>query len=284
MIRWLKEHFVPHKGNYHRPQFLEWGTVKYAVAAVVLIELVLFLLPTAHFASFIDKLNLSAVLPGALSTLTNDARAANDAPILAENVLLDRAAALKAEDMAGKGYFAHTSPEGRTPWYWFNLVGYQYSYAGENLAVNFSDSADVTQAWMNSPTHKANIISRNYREIGTGVATGTYKGSPAVFVAQLFGTPRSLAAVSGASPVPAWEMFLVSPHQSVNLILLALLALTAIALIVVISMPRSRHPDLIIHGLFLAAFIVGVYVANDYLSHRNFETSFIALDPQGEVQ
>jgi hypothetical protein len=285
MITWLKHHFIPHHGNSHRPHFFELRNVAAVVTAVVMIELIFFLLPTLHFAGFIQTFNLSAVLPGALSTLTNEARTASGAGALAQNPLLDQAASLKAQDMASKGYFAHTSPEGRTPWYWFNVVGYQYSYAGENLAVNFADSADVTEAWLNSPTHKANIVSRNYKEIGTGVATGTYKGTEAVFVAQLFGTPRSLAAVHGASPLPAWEMFLVSPHRSVSLILLALLVLTLGALgINIFFGSKSRHPDLVIHGLFLALFIACVYFANDALSPKDFETSFIAIDAEGAVQ
>lgn len=278
MKAWLKHHFLPHEGNFHRPRFFEWHNVVAMLIALVMIELLFFVLPTLRFAAFIEHTNLATVLPGALSTLTNEARTVSGATILAENKLLDQAATLKAQDMATKGYFAHTSPEGKTPWYWFNLVGYQYAYAGENLAVNFSDSADVTAAWLNSPTHKANIISRNYREIGTGIATGTYKGGEAVFVAQLFGTPRSLAAISGAAPTPAWEMFLVSPHRSVGLILLALLAITILALILNISMGKGRHPDLIIHGLFLAFFVVCLFYANDMFAGRDFETSFIATE------
>jgi hypothetical protein len=284
MKNWLKHHFVPHEGNFHRPHFLEWHNVIALATAVVMIELVVFLLPTLNFPMFIDEFNLSAVLPGVLSTLTNDARLANGATTLAENKLLDQAATLKAQDMAGKSYFAHTSPEGKTPWYWFNLVGYEYLYAGENLAVNFSDSADVTAAWMNSPTHRANIVNRNYREIGTGIATGTYKGTQVVFVAQLFGAPRSLAAINGAAPLPAWEMFLVSPHRSVSLILVALLVITLGALILNIALGKKRHPDLIIHGILLAFFILCVYYANGMFTHKNFETSFIALDQPNLVR
>lgn len=97
---------------------------------------------------------------------------------------------MKAQDMATKGYFAHTSPEGKkTPWYWLKQVGYQYQYAGENLAINFTDSKDVTNAWMNSPTHKANIVKDKYTEVGTGIATGLYEGRETVFVAQVYANP-----------------------------------------------------------------------------------------------
>lgn len=105
------------------------------------------------------------------------------------NDLLSAAAQLKANDMAAKGYFAHVSPDGKTPWYWIDKVGYSYDYAGENLAVNFIDSADVSNAWMASPTHRANILNPVFKEVGTATAVGTYKGRNAIFVVQLFGTP-----------------------------------------------------------------------------------------------
>ncbi|MEI6553150.1 MAG: CAP domain-containing protein, partial [bacterium] len=76
------------------------------------------------------------------------------------------------------------------PWYWIDQTGYQYSSAGENLAVNFDYSKDVVQAWMNSPTHRANIVKAKYQEIGIGIAEGFYQGRPSVFVVQMFGTPK----------------------------------------------------------------------------------------------
>jgi uncharacterized protein YkwD len=102
---------------------------------------------------------------------------------------LQAAAQEKADDMVKNGYFAHTSPLGVTPWYWFGNVGYDFSYAGENLAVNFSDSQDVTNAWMNSPEHRANILNAHYTNIGMAIATGTFQGQSAIYVVELFGTP-----------------------------------------------------------------------------------------------
>jgi hypothetical protein len=108
---------------------------------------------------------------------------------------------MKAEDMAAKGYFAHESPEGLTPWYWFKEAGYQYAYAGENLAVHFTDSTAVVDAWLKSPAHRANVMNGNYTEIGIGTAKGTFEGVDTVFVVQLFGTP-ALAEVTPATPAP----------------------------------------------------------------------------------
>jgi len=143
------------------------------------------------------------VLPGVLTSLTNQERAQNNVPPLTENALLDQVAQDKANDMATLGYFAHTSPQGKTPWYWFDLVGYRYSAAGENLAVNYFESADVANAWMNSPEHRANIVKAGYTDIGIGVASGIYQGQNTVFVAQEFGTPLLFPPVEQTPAAPA---------------------------------------------------------------------------------
>ena len=121
--------------------------------------------------------------------LTNENREESHVGLLERSTVLDEAARQKAEHMAEGSYFAHNSPDGVTPWYWFDKVGYQYAYAGENLAVHFTDSGEVVKAWMDSPGHRANILSEDYREIGIGTAKGEYQGFPTVFVVQMFGTP-----------------------------------------------------------------------------------------------
>ena len=200
MKAWLKKHFIPHSGNDHRPHFLHRDNMRQMAGVVLLFELILFILPVLNFSGLINTLNLGAVLPGILSTLTNVEREKNNLSELVVSPVLTAAAQQKAEDMAAKSYFAHTSPEGLNPWYWFQKVGYGYSYAGENLAVNFIDSQDVTVAWMNSPTHKANIVGQYYKEVGTGMATGMYEGHETVFVAQLYGTPVVHAGVTSPTP------------------------------------------------------------------------------------
>ena len=193
VLKWFKKYFIPHEHNNHQPHFLRHESMLFLFLLIIMVE-VGFL---AQIFLVFDKTKfLAAVLPGVLTQLTNQEREAYDAPELKVNDLLTQAAELKALDMAEKGYFAHTSPEGRTPWYWLEQVGYKYSSAGENLAVNFYDSEDVDQAWMNSPTHKANIIKKEYTEIGIGVARGTYQGKSTIFVAQFFGKPYLSPVVS----------------------------------------------------------------------------------------
>jgi uncharacterized protein YkwD len=189
MISWFKKYFIPHEGNEHRPHVLRNYNVRIIVILVLFLETATFFVPTLNYVNMIGTGNMAAVLPAVLSILTNEERQTQNLPILTTNPLLTEAAELKASDMATKGYFAHTSPEGKTPWYWINQVGYDYHYAGENLAINFSDSKDVTEAWMNSPTHRENILKGKYTEIGTGVATGMYEGRETIFVAQVYASP-----------------------------------------------------------------------------------------------
>lgn len=162
----------------------------------------------------------ASVLPAALTELTNTDRAAQGLPALIHDPDLDRVAQAKANDMAAKGYFAHKSPDGKTPWYWLEQEKYPYVYAGENLAVDFTDSMDVEKAWMNSPTHRENILKAQYTHIGIAVAQGTYQGKEVTFVAQFFASKRAEAQpVATARPiqntnVPPTEIATVEPPES----------------------------------------------------------------------
>ncbi len=201
MIKLLKKHFIPHEANDHRPYFLRRESIRNLLILIICCELTTFVLPLVSNSTGWSQKNsqLATVLPAILATLTNQERQAQKLQPLATDPALTQAAELKAQDMAKNGYFAHTSPTGLTPWYWLETVGYKYQYAGENLAINFNDSKDVTQAWMNSPTHKANIIKDKYTHIGTGIATGLYRGKTAVFVAQVYARP--LTPTQGAKTV-----------------------------------------------------------------------------------
>lgn len=162
------------------------GATSVAVTAVLVISI--------FFASSLDSVIIrskqyASVLAAVLVDMANQDRAENRLDGLKINPVLTKAAQLKADDMAAKSYFAHTSPEGVDPWHWFDEAGYRFSYAGENLAVDFNDSSAVNAAWMNSPTHRANLLDQHYTEIGVAVSQGFYQGRPTTFVVQEFGTP-----------------------------------------------------------------------------------------------
>ncbi len=146
------------------------------------LPVLLFAFPAVSFADL-------PIMTSTITALTNGDRISADLPALADNTILDRAAQMKADDMAAKSYFSHTTPDGKTPWYWFAMAGYSFSYAGENLAVLFLNPKDVEQAWIASPDHRANILGKQYADIGVGVASGMYEGVPTTYVVELFGTP-----------------------------------------------------------------------------------------------
>ncbi len=143
----------------------------------------------------------AALDPRLIISLTNGDRASYGVPVLAENALLDEAAQMKADDMAAKGYYSHITPEGYTPFYWFDAVGYRYLNVGENLdVIYFGDEGTVNDAWMGSPEHRANILLPQFTEVGAGVASGLYQAKQGTFIVELFATP--LPPPSPLKPVP----------------------------------------------------------------------------------
>jgi len=160
--------------------------------------------------------SLAAVISSVLVDLVNGDRGGNSVGGLTVNQTLTVAAQAKADHMAANGYFAHISPDGKDSWYWFRQAGYAFTYAGENLAVDFSDSIDVERAWMNSPTHRANILNGNFTEIGIATAQGTYKGRPTTFVVQMFGLP-AMPAHAGQAGTPARAAAAPAPVETITL-------------------------------------------------------------------
>lgn len=194
-LRKFTDYFIPSPRNVYRPHALRKPWLIFFLTIILTAEAVFIADILARQSAFNF---LAAVLPGEVIALTNQERTIYTVGGLQENTLLDAAAQAKANDMAKTGYFAHVGPDGKEPWAWVHESGYDYSFAGENLAVRFSDSADVVNAWMASPTHRANIVKPVYTEIGVGVAEGMYQGSPATFVVQYFGTPHSSVAAAAA--------------------------------------------------------------------------------------
>lgn len=212
MFNTFKNWFIPCSSNNYEPHVMR----AWPIALVLLVSLGFFLgAQMAQYSLTKSGSYLAAVVSSVLVDLTNFDRASEGLHGLSVNDTLVQAAQLKANDMAQKEYFAHNSPDGQTPWYWFKEAGYQFSYAGENLAVFFGDSEDVEQAWMNSPAHRANILNSNFTEIGIATAEGYYQGQKTVFVVQMFGTPSARAPIatvqsqvipSGSPEVPEGEV------------------------------------------------------------------------------
>ena len=135
----------------------------------------------------------SQISPEKVIELVNDARDKEELGELRENDILTKIAEDKLNDMIEKKYFAHNSPDGKTPWYWYEKDKYDYKYAGENLAMNFTTAESQQKAWMESPTHKKNIMNNLFQEIGVAVGAGEINGKMVLLSVQEFGTLASAA-------------------------------------------------------------------------------------------
>ncbi len=107
--------------------------------------------------------------------LVNVERARNGLYALTEDTLLTRTARMKSQDMHDRRYFDHLSPTYGSPFQLMRSQGVRYRTAGENIAMGYRTAAAVVAAWMNSPSHRANILNASYTKIGVGyVADGYY--------------------------------------------------------------------------------------------------------------
>ena len=187
MLKKLWTHyFIPQERNNHRatllkPNFLLFFLVLYLLNQSVIKTLVMVKPGILGYSSEITYQKV-------LDQTNNERKNAGLEP-LRYNSVLAQSAQKKAEDMFANDYWAHNSPLGKTPWTFFDAAGYKYSVAGENLAKDFYDTDSLLKAWMNSPTHKANIIHSKYKEIGIAVVNGTLGGIKTTLVVQHFGTP-----------------------------------------------------------------------------------------------
>lgn len=89
---------------------------------------------------------------------------------------LNEAAYNKSLDMIRRDYFEHYA-YGLTPWDFIKNQNYDYLYAGENLAMDFTSSESLVNAWMNSETHRKNILNPDFTEMGVGIVKGEFTDS-----------------------------------------------------------------------------------------------------------
>ncbi|MGW0662174.1 CAP domain-containing protein [Streptodolium elevatio] len=118
--------------------------------------------------------------------LTNAERANHGMGSLSAEPHLTQAAQAHSDDMAARDYFDHASLDGRQPADRVRATGYDYSRVAENIAAGQPTPAEVVQGWMNSPGHRANILTPELTQIGIGIAHG---GSYRIYWTQVFGTP-----------------------------------------------------------------------------------------------
>lgn len=208
-LTFLKHLLVAHAHNDHTPHLLR----EFGLGIIILLGI--FLLGASFGSSlFLKKTVLGAsVAASVLVDMTNESRLAYNAAPLVRSEKLDQAAQLKAADMSTKSYFSHNSPEGVTPWHWLKEVGYTFVYAGENLAIDFTESREIQNAWLNSPLHKDNILNVQFQEIGIATMEGVYNNRPTIFVVQMFGTP----ALASEKPIATFAAVDTTPEAEKSL-------------------------------------------------------------------
>ncbi|MFF3329972.1 CAP domain-containing protein [Streptomyces sp. NPDC002888] len=104
--------------------------------------------------------------------LVNEERAKVGCSAVAANSALTKLATNFSDDMAARGFFDHTDPDGASPWDRAAKAGIT-DLGGENIARGQADAAAVMEAWMNSPGHRANILNCDFKTLGVGVHYGS---------------------------------------------------------------------------------------------------------------
>ena len=177
--------FWPQESNNQKAKLLHSSSLTFLTLALILFQGVLGFLPKLGPRILGYAANIS---PDEVIRLTNEKRAQNGLSPLTNNPTLSQAAQAKGADMLNRDYWAHVSPDGTQPWKFFTDFGYRYRYAGENLARDFQNAPSAVDAWMASPSHKDNLLSPKYREIGIAVVEGDLAGVDTTIVVQFFGT------------------------------------------------------------------------------------------------
>ena len=202
-----------------------------------------------------------------LVDLTNQIRQDNGLPLVSENIRLDQASFLKAHDMKTKRYFSHNAPDGTQPWYWFDVVGYPFLYAGENLGLNFHNSYDVQKAWLSSKKHRDNILDPHYQNIGIAVVEIDGSLPPTRFIVQMFGTPTTARTDSPLTPSGHWYgffLFNISYYIHALYITLLTILMGMLFLMIVIEV-RKQHIRHIIYGVLLLIIVSICETLNSFL-------------------
>jgi hypothetical protein len=208
MKRLFIKFLIPHElNNFHPHATRHHSILSYALVFALLNYIFLPVLGFRQTPALASNLSGTELI-----RLANEERKALGLVTLNNNALLANAAAAKANDMFAKQYWDHYGPNGETPWQFIRGAGYNYVVGGENLGKDFQNSIDLHKAWMNSPTHRANIVHPEFRDIGMAIVSGTYKGNPTTFVVQMFGVlPNSPAPAQQPANTPTPKPIVNTP-------------------------------------------------------------------------
>lgn len=271
--------FVPQRNNHYRPHLVRRYGLLVVMAVAIGLQFGYNYTKTGYVLGRVTN-----VTPAGLLASTNGERAEHDLTPLRMNSQLTEAAAAKAQDMLQQGYWDHNAPDGTEPWTWIDQAGYTYSKAGENLARNFSSSSAAVGAWMNSTSHRDNVLNAAYQDVGFAIESGELEGKPTTVIVAFYGA-RQQGIVAGASAVrnakEAAVDVVLTPAARIGIALQSLtpaaatsLALIFVAMTVAVTahfyrskLPKQRRESWYKHHgaakatglLTVAAFIVLLY-------------------------
>ncbi len=198
----LSHLFHPQRSNNHRSKLLHHKSLLFLTLIAVGFFQLVHLLASLHLQQGSVLGYASSISIDQVIEETNQERAKLGLVSLKYNEQLSEASLAKAQDMFSNQYWAHISPSGKEPWYFIKQAHYYYKVAGENLARDFDTTATMVDAWMNSPTHRANIVNPRYRDIGVAVVDGHLFGVETTLVVQMFGAVSSTTQVEKSVKVP----------------------------------------------------------------------------------
>lgn len=273
MISNLKTLFSPREHNNYKSKLLHLSSLSFFILLVIVFQL--FITLFHHIKPGVLGFASNITIQEIVDT-TNQYRLERGLAELQTNPKLNEAAKQKASHMFANNYWSHYSPDGTSPWWFFKNTGYSYTYAGENLARDFGDSEEVLQAWIASPTHKDNIASSKYKEMGVAVVDGILNGEETTLVVQMFGT-------SGTAAIPAQAISETKPQplaQAKPAVLTSKTAILPGSIISSFNLTKSLNIALL--GLLLLALLIDAFLVWKHkivrISGRSFiHFSFLAI-------
>lgn len=138
---------------------------------------------------FVGAIEEVAIDINELNLVTNQQRQKVGLLPLAINDRLSEAARDKASHMIVNNYWDHYSPNGTSPWYFIEKSNYKYQVAGENLAKGYESSSQIVYGWMNSETHRKNILNDSYQDVGYAIINGYIGDEYTTLVVAMYGAP-----------------------------------------------------------------------------------------------
>src|SRR3972149_542290 len=159
----IYHYFVPHESNNYRARTIHHSSLIFYILLLLLFQSSFPIIRkiNPNILGYATNINVERII----EIVNIKRKEVNIGPLIV-SAELSEAATKKASDMFSQNYWAHVSPTGITPWVFITQSGYDYVYAGENLAKSFNTSEEVVEAWMNSQTHRANILKPEYTDIG----------------------------------------------------------------------------------------------------------------------